>query len=89
MLEKQFQERLTVLSFLRLVENEPHHLFDFLDTIDYEIKPEIIALMVNRLQPFFNKKLGKNVSEDETLALMKEYLKSCVFYLFDSQDIPS
>ena len=61
MLEKKFKERLTVLSFLKMVENEPDHLFDFLDFVDYEIKPEIVALMVSRLQPFFNKKLDKFV----------------------------
>ena len=83
MLQKDFRERVTTLSFINLVEKDQTHLVDFFDKLNCDIKPELVDVMVRKYQPFFSQKLNKAISESETKAILKECLQSSCLDLFD------
>jgi hypothetical protein len=83
-LQKEFRERVTTLSFLNLIENDQTHLADFYDKFNRDIKAELIDVMVRLYQPFFSQKLNQAISESETKAILKECLQSYSLNLFDS-----
>lgn len=84
MLQQEFRERITTLSFGKLIENDQKHLTDLQNKLNYEIKSELMDVLIRKFQPVISQKLNQPISENETKLILKEYLKGTNCQLFDS-----